>query len=172
MVHRLSVNVAELLARPPSDAAAAKVPAVTWRDVTAAAPEGARRRAGNTDERARGLKAPPGGERETPRCVVCEDRVRYDIRVCPAGAALVCRSRSGSPVAAPRRLGLVGAGERDHAAADAGGARAARTRRLAGAVAHPAVPGGWGPRRRREAVGAAWLSPPGAAAARHRQDPD
>src|SRR5215472_11584710 len=33
-MHQLSVNVSGLLARPPSDAAAAKLPGLTWRDVT------------------------------------------------------------------------------------------------------------------------------------------
>ncbi len=89
-----------------------------------------------------------------------------------AGAALVRGQRPRSAVAAARRLGVVGAGERDHAAADPGGTGAARARGVAGTVANPAVAGGRRAGRRGQAVGAAGLPAPRGAAARHREGPD
>src|ERR1700728_2263680 len=94
------------------------------------------------------------------------DNAPYVLGLPGTGAQLVRGLRARSAVAGARRLAVGGAGQRDHAAADAREPGPARLPGLARAVADAR-----GARRRsggrgRAAVGAARLPPPGAAPGR------
>ena len=80
--------------------------------------------------------------------------------------------RAGSAVAGAGRLAVGGAGQRDHAAADAGQPGPARLPGLAGTVAHARRAGGRSAGRGRAAVGPPRLSPARPAPARDRHDRD
>ena len=104
---------------------------------------GARRRPLPPDAGAGGGRHPPGALRRPGRRAVmtaygpCHDRQHHVDVLRRAGAGLVCAERAGPALARARRDAVGGAGQRDHAAADAGGPSAARVPELDGQVAHP-----------------------------------
>ena len=102
----------------------------------------------------------------------CHDRGRHDHALHRAGAGLVLAPRARPAVARSRHHTLVGAGERDHAAADAGGAGGTRASELARPVAYAAGPRRRAGRRGDQAVGQARVPAARAAAARdgHHRD--
>ena len=86
-----------------------------------------------------------------------------------SGAAAGMRAMRGTCRGASQPHAVVDPGQRVHAAADAGQPGAARACVLAGALAEPGGAGGGERRRRGPAVGPAWLSAAGGAAARARR---
>ena len=115
---------------------------------------------------------PRGPLRPAARSGPCHDRQHHVDVLRRAGAGLVCAERAGPALAGAGRDAVGGAGQRDHAAADAGGPRAARVPQLDGQVAHPGRARGRAGRRGDQAMGQARLSAARAPAARDGDDPD
>src|SRR5690606_9521194 len=130
-------------APPPVDVASdSRVSAHGFRIHAARMGNGSMTYGHDTPDLAKSSYAGPRGRAETPT---------------PSHSGVVRKQRPGSPVAHPRPDAVGSAGQRDHAAADAGVAGAARLARVDGPLAHPEGAGRGALRRGGARVGAARL---------------